>query len=68
MSSIPIQILTYKDRQLTDALLLEDLAPSALAEVEKEWGPLRRGGVPRAMSLAPARKSQARSGPLPFWI
>ena len=42
MSSDPIHILTYKDRKPTDALLLSDLAPSALAEVEKEWGPLRR--------------------------
>jgi hypothetical protein len=45
MSSVPIQILTYIDRKPTDALLLTDLAPSVLVEVEKEWGPLRRGAA-----------------------
>ncbi len=43
MSSVPIQIVTYMDRKPTDALLHLDLAPSVLAEVEKDWGPLRLG-------------------------
>jgi hypothetical protein len=47
MSSVPIEIVTNKDRTLTDALLLTDLAPSALVEVEKEWGPMRRGAARR---------------------
>jgi hypothetical protein len=43
VSSVPIQILTYKGREPTDALLHVDLTPSVLVEVEKDWGPLRRG-------------------------
>src|SRR5262249_5643388 len=45
MSAIPIQILTYKERKPTDAVLHTDLAPSVLVEVEKEWGPFRRGAA-----------------------
>ena len=41
MSAFPIEILTYKDRTPTAALLRTDLPQSALAEVEKDWGPLR---------------------------
>lgn len=47
MSTIPIQILRHADRTPTDALLLTDLGPSALAEAEKEWGPLRRTAARR---------------------
>jgi hypothetical protein len=42
MSAIPIQIVRNQDRALTDAVLQTDLAPSALFEAEKEWGPIRR--------------------------
>jgi hypothetical protein len=43
MSDIPIEILTYKDRKPTAAVLRTDLKPSVLVEVEKEWRPLRIG-------------------------
>jgi hypothetical protein len=42
MSAIPIQIVRNQDRALTAAVLQTDLAPSALFEAEKEWGPIRR--------------------------
>ena len=55
MSASPIQILSYEDRKPTDALLHTDLAPAALIEAEKEWGPLRRDA---ARKLLQAGRSQ----------
>jgi hypothetical protein len=55
MSAVPIQILTYKDRKPADAVLHADLAPSVLVEVEKEWGPFRRGAARKLLQAGRAQ-------------
>lgn len=41
MSTTPVQIVRRQDKELVDALLHTELAPSVLVEAEKEWGPIR---------------------------
>lgn len=45
MSEIPIQLVRYDTRIPTDALLHADLSPRVLVEIEREWGPFRRGAA-----------------------
>ena len=42
MSTIPVQLVRTRSRELVDALLHLDLHPSKLLETETEWGPIRR--------------------------
>lgn len=42
MSSVPIQIVRRQDKELVDATLHTELAPTVLVDAEKEWGPIRR--------------------------
>ena len=47
MSSTPIQILNYENREPTDAIFHTELTPMVLIDVEKEWGPIRREAAKR---------------------
>lgn len=49
MSAIPVQIVQYGTRALTNALLETDLSPQVLVEVEQEWGPFRRNAARRLL-------------------
>jgi hypothetical protein len=41
MSTSPIQIVRRQDKALVDAVLHDELPPTVLVAVEKEWGPIR---------------------------
>jgi hypothetical protein len=56
MSTSPIQIVRRQDKALVDAILHTELAPKALADTEKEWGPIRREAARKLQSAGRFRE------------